>query len=169
MSKAYDIIEWNFLEQMMLKLGFAAPWVSLIMECVTTVAYSFLVNGSGCGYVNPSRGLRQGDPLSPYLFLLYTQGFSTYLAHAERTRRLQGVSICRGAPYVSHLLFTANFFLFAGAMHDNCRTITDALVWYEAMSKHKVNFQKSAICFSKNFKQPARLNMATSLGVCRSA
>lgn len=165
MSKAYDRIEWTFLEQIMLKLGFTAPWVRLVLECVTTVSYSFLVNGSGCGYLSPSRGLRQGDPLSPYLFLLCAQGFSSYLEHAERSGALQGVSICRGAPPVSHLFFADDCFLFARATLDNCRTISEALAWYELVAGQKINFQKSAISFSKNVKQQARREMALFLGV----
>ncbi|BFG35644.1 hypothetical protein CerSpe_219180 [Prunus speciosa] len=165
MSKAYDRIEWSFLEQMMKKLGFADQWVSLIMTCVTTVTYSFLVNGSSCGYLTPSRGLRQGDPLSPYLFILCAQGFSSFLTQAERDGRLQGVSICRGAPPINHLLFADDCYLFARANVRDCGTIKEALSWYEWVSGQQVNLQKSAICFSKNVKRQDQLDLAASLGV----
>lgn len=63
-SKAYDYIEWSFLEQMMKKLGFADKWINLMMVYVTTVSYSFKVNGEPVGHVHLKRGIRQGDPFS---------------------------------------------------------------------------------------------------------
>ena len=79
MSKAYDKMERCFLEQIVLKLGFQESWVALIMKCITTVSYSILVNGEPKGMIKPSRGLRQRDPLSPYLFLFCAKGLNALL------------------------------------------------------------------------------------------
>jgi hypothetical protein len=98
MHKAYDRVEWSFLERIMLKLGFDQRWVQLVMECVSSVSYCVRFNGTETEEFVPSHGLRQGDPLSPYLFLLLAEGLSSMLKGVEERGDLEGVSVCRGAP-----------------------------------------------------------------------
>ena len=81
-NKAYDKIDWGFLRGIMLKLGFDNRWVDLMMLCVSTVRYNVLVNGREVGPIIPKRGLRQGDPLSPYLFILCAEGLSSLIKRA---------------------------------------------------------------------------------------
>lgn len=69
MSKVYERVEWKFLEKILLKMGFQTSWVVMIMQCISTVFYSILVNGEPKGFIQPTRGLRQGDSLSLFLFL----------------------------------------------------------------------------------------------------
>lgn len=105
MSKAYDRVEWSFLEKMMIKMGFCQEWIGLIMECVSSVSYRVKENGSLSKPLEPERGLGQGDPLSPYLFLLCAEGFSALLNNAEAAGLIKGVKICNNASSISHLLF----------------------------------------------------------------
>lgn len=106
MSKAYDRVEWSFLRRMMLKLGFTCRWVELVMHCVSTVSYCIKVNGKYSRRIYPQRGLRQGDPLSPYLFIICAEGLSAMLQKAEVEGRIQGIKVCREAPTINHLFFT---------------------------------------------------------------
>ena len=91
MSKAYDSVEWIFLEKVMRKLGFNERWINLMMFCVKTVLYSVLVNGEPKGLIRPTRGIRQGDPLSPFLFLLCTEGLHSLISKAEREGAIHGL------------------------------------------------------------------------------
>ena len=105
MRKVYDRVEWSFLEKILLKLGFQDSWVALIMECISTVSYSILVNGEPKGLIRPSRGLRQGDPLSPYLFLFCVEGLNALFCNAASRGDIQGFFICRSGPKLTHLFF----------------------------------------------------------------
>uniref|UniRef100_A0A803NTC6 Reverse transcriptase domain-containing protein n=1 Tax=Cannabis sativa TaxID=3483 RepID=A0A803NTC6_CANSA len=115
MSKAFDRVEWHFIEQVMLKMGFGSTLVELILRCICSVSYSFLLNGFIQGSVAPQRGIRQGDPLSPYLFLICSEGFSRLLQFEEATGALHGLKVSRSAPSISHLLFVDDCVLFCRA------------------------------------------------------
>jgi hypothetical protein len=82
MSKAYDRVEWEILRQMMLKMGFNHSWVEVVMRYVTTVTYRIKVNEQATEKFAPTRGLRQGDPLSPYLSVICVEGLTTLLKEA---------------------------------------------------------------------------------------
>ena len=82
----------------MLKLGFPGGWVDRVMSCVTSTSFSVLINGKPYGMITTTRGLRQGDPLSPYLFLLCAEGFTSLLQKVEMEGHIHGASICRRAP-----------------------------------------------------------------------
>lgn len=95
MAKAYDRVEWGFMEKIMNKMGFSEAWAS----------FAFLIIGCPHGSVIRSRGLRQGDPISPYLFLLCVDSFSHLLTKTASISQIHSAQICRNAPVSSHLFF----------------------------------------------------------------
>ena len=105
MAKAYDRVEWRYLESIMRALGFPESWCSLVMKCVTSVSFSVRVNGVFSEEFKPSRGIRQGDPISPYLFLLCSEGLSCMLKSIGPLYVSRGVRVSRYSPWISHLLF----------------------------------------------------------------
>lgn len=92
-SKMYDRVDWEFLIHQMKQLGFSDKWIAWIQLCVTTVTYSINFNGTLVGPINPSGGLRQGDPLSPYLFLFCMEGLSRILQKSANEGRIKGCKI----------------------------------------------------------------------------
>ena len=96
----------------MKKMGYCDKWVSLIFECISIVSYSILVNGKPKGDIRPSRGIRQGDPLSPYLFLLCSEGLNRMLQKAAHNDQTRGFSLCKNGPKISTLFFADNSLLF---------------------------------------------------------
>lgn len=120
------------------------------MVGIWTVFYSVLVNGAPFGFIKPFRGIRQGDLLSPYLFLLCTKGFSALLRYAAHHRDLHGVSCSHNGPSITHLLFVDDSLLFCNASLSKCHIIMEILQAYEVASGQKINSDKSSIFFNSN-------------------
>lgn len=93
-------------------MGFNETWISLIMSCVTTVTYATIINGIPGRIIKPSRGIRLGDPISPYLFLLCAEGFSALMNQAEKEGKIRGLKIASGCQPINHLFFADDSILF---------------------------------------------------------
>ena len=150
MSKAYDRVVLVYLEAMMRKMGFHERWISLIMMCVTTVSYSVLINGEPKGKIIPSRELRQGDLISPYLFLLCAKGLLAMIKKEEREGNLKGIAVCRRAPRITHMLFADDSIVFCRTTREECDRVVNVLEDYERDSRQKLNKEKTSLYFSKN-------------------
>ena len=165
MSKAYDRVEWVFLERIMLMMGFSPRWISLISGCIRSVTYSILLNGQPHGLITPEQGLRQGDPLSSYLFLLVTEGLHALFTKAEVDSAVRGVSICAAGPKISHLLFANDSLVFCRATIAECVRIQSLLQLYEQASGQKINRGKTNIFFSSNTPHRTCSTISNFLGV----
>lgn len=150
MSKAYDRIEWSFVEKMLQRLGFPARFISTVLDCISTVRYALILNGNPHGQIYPQRSLRQGDLLSPYLFILCVEGLSTALNRAVETGKISGASVSRGGPQISHFLFADDSLLFCAANRSEPDSIFEILHSYEAASGQSVNLDKTGLFFSPN-------------------
>ncbi|XP_057440277.1 uncharacterized protein LOC130732189 [Lotus japonicus] len=150
MSKAYDRVEWPFLASVLTQMGFPLSWVNLIMSCVTTMNFSILLNGAPQTPFAPGRGLRQGDPLSPYLFILCGEVFSALINKAVMSSSLHGVKVARSAPVISHLLFADDSVIFAKATPEEVESVKEILSTYERVSGQVINLDKSTLTCSRN-------------------
>jgi len=124
--------------------------VERVMKCVTTVRYRIKVNEKYSDSIVPHRGLRQGDPLSPYLFILCAEGLSSMLQRTEENGKIEGISVCRGAPRINHLFFADDSLILMRACSGNAQELGRILQVYEKASGQMVNRDKSAVLFSPN-------------------
>lgn len=147
LSKAYDRVDWIFLEQSMYKLGFAHQWVRWIMSCITSVRYAVKFNGTLLDTFAPSRGLRQGDPLSPFLFLFVADGLSLLLEEKVNQGILSPVHVCRRGPGISHLLFADDTLLFFKAVNEQALAVREVLADYASSTGQLINLAKCSIMF----------------------
>ncbi|GKV41009.1 hypothetical protein SLEP1_g48590 [Rubroshorea leprosula] len=133
----------GFLDWMMNRMGFGMKWRKWMWECLSTTRISILINGSPTTEFPVSNGLRQGDPLSPFLFLLVAEGLSGLVKKAEAEGLLKGVEIRRGGMMLSLLQFADDTVFMGKADVDNLRVVKAILNWFQLISGLKINFGKS--------------------------
>lgn len=126
-SKAYDRVEWDFLEEVVKKMGFDGKWIQWVMQCVTSVRFNIFANGENRGCVLPSRGLRQGDLLSPYLFFIVVDVLSKLISKAIEDQVIKGIRFSPSCPILSHLFFANDAILFISADKEECANMLKVL------------------------------------------
>ena len=134
------------------------------METMCTASYSVLINGEPRGYITPSQGIRQGDPLSPYLFLLCVEGLSSLIRHAVASQNLHGILSCTNGVCISHLLFADDSFIFCQATEGECQHLLELLSQYEQASGQAINRQKTTLFFSRNTKMEVKVAIQGMMG-----
>jgi len=147
-EKAYDHVNWDFLLYMLRRCGFGERWCSWIAHCISSVRFSVLVNGSPTGIFGSSRGLRQGDPLSPLLFVIVMEAFSKLFYVTVQRGFLSGFSVgssSNGVINISHLLFADDTLVFCGASPEHLLYLRMLLLSFEAVSGLKINLDKSVL------------------------
>ncbi|KAJ9704079.1 hypothetical protein PVL29_005387 [Vitis rotundifolia] len=147
-EKVYDSINWSFLMKILQKMGFGSRWMEWIWWCISTAKFSVLVNGVPAGFFSNSKGLRQGDPLSPYLFVMGMEVLSALIRKAADGGFISGCRL-RGSGRtkldVSHLLFADDTIIFCEAKIEYLSSLSWILVWFEATSRLRINLSKSEL------------------------
>ena len=147
------------------KMGFDNLWIKWMSMCVESVDYSVLVNNEVAGPIIPGRGLKQGDPLSPYLFIICAKGLSSLIRDAEERGVITSTSIWRAAPPIFHLLFVDDCFLFFKAEAAQPQIMKNILVTYGAASGQTISLPNTEIFYSRNVTTDMKASITNILGV----
>ncbi|XP_058099900.1 uncharacterized protein LOC131244283 [Magnolia sinica] len=131
LEKAYNRVNWDYLKQVLLKFSFNQRWVQLMESCWGNNWFSILINGEPAGFFKSNKGLRQGDPLSPALFLIVMESFSANLKLMIASGGFQQFSRHRGCPVSSHLLFVDDILLFTNGRRDSLLHLNNSLALFQ--------------------------------------
>ena len=127
LQKAYNRINWGFLESVLCQHGFSTMFVNWTLQCVTTVTFSVIVNGGRTNHFSPTRGLRQGDPLSPYLFILCQDVLSCLIDQQFHLRNISGVKMNVSSPAITYVMFADDLMTFSKANRREIGILNDCL------------------------------------------
>lgn len=153
MSKAYNRVEWAYLEKSLEVMGFPSKFIFLVMQCVKSVSFSILVNGIPKGPIFLSQGFCQGDTLPPYLFLICMEGLVSLLNKLALESGLKGIRVCRGAPLINYILFVNDSLIFCKANRFKSQKLLDLLEEYAMALGQHINEEKTTMIFSRNVRE----------------
>lgn len=172
-DKAYDRISWDFLLESLRYFQFNEELIALIMSCVTNIEASIMWNGEPLSPFKPERGLRQGDPLSPYLFVICMERLSAFINQKVHSNLWEGIKVSTDGPCLSHLFFADDIMLFGTTTVEQCNVMKDTLDMFCTQSGQLVSGHKSKLFVSpnislRNAKQLSNLcgfNLTKDLGM----
>ncbi|XP_043697111.1 uncharacterized protein LOC122647869, partial [Telopea speciosissima] len=144
LHKAYDSLSRKFLFDVMGRMGFSDKFIGWVKACVTTPMFSVLINGSPAGFFNGGRGIRQGDPLSPYLFTLAMEAFTGIMRRLEIDGQIKLLPRCKSF-HLSHLIFADDLMIFVKGNRDSILASLGGLDEFAALSGLQLNRSKSSI------------------------
>ena len=164
LKKAYDKLEWSFIREMLIRIYLPQGLIKLIMRCISSVNTSILVNGVRLDQILPSRGIRQGDLLSPYIFIICMELLGHLIDAQCSSKSWNPVKSARGGLAFSHLFFADDLVLFAKADHVNCTIVREVLNEFCERSGQIVSEAKSKVYFSPNVDRDMRISQCNILG-----
>eukprot|EP00253_Pinus_taeda_P036521 PITA_36521 len=144
LSKAYDRINWLYLRLLLTHLDFKPTFISWIMGCISNVSYAILINGAATPFFKGQRGLRQGCPLSPLLFLLVAEGLSQLIHKATREGKVKCIEVPTNL-FISHLLFVDDILIFTNTEHIEIKELKSILDLFLKATGMQINHRKSQL------------------------
>lgn len=165
LAKAYDRLEWSFIHKVLKAFHFPQKLIKLIMSCISSTSISLLFNGGKLSAFKPSRGIRQKDPLSPYLFILCMEYLEQFIEKECIRKRWNLMKASRKNIGISHLFFTNDLMLFAKVSKKGSETIKDVLEKFCEESGQMVSYEKSHVYFSTNVPANLRDKVCENLGI----
>ena len=144
-QKAYDTVRWSFLENILEITGFGKKWRGWIAQCLSIASMCSLINRSPTEPFKMERGLRQGDPLSPFLFVLVAEVFNRMVQRAKEIGVIEGIAVSKDKIDISHLQFKEDTLIFCPAKKDTVLNYRRLLDCFSLLSGLKINYSKSAI------------------------
>ena len=164
LEKAYDKLDWSFIIDSLKDVGVTNHFIELIWQCISSSSMNILWNGECTGEFTPSRGIRQGDPLSPYLFVLCIERLSHLIAWAVEEGLWRPITISRGGPPLTHLCFADDLLIFAEVAMDQVDIIKSCLETFCQSSGQIISKDKTKIFFSKNVHHSRASEIANEFG-----
>ena len=146
-QKAYDMVDWRFLCKTLEAFGFSKQWINLIFKFISTTRISVLVNGTPEGFFEVSRGIRQGDPLSPFLFIIMAEAFGRAITKAYRIKEIKGVTVTKNMPNITHQQYADDTILPGESSLKEASKLRSIIDNYMKASGQRVNKDKSEIFF----------------------
>jgi len=144
LSKAYDKVSWLYLRMLLTHLGFGIAFIRWVMSCISTVSFSVLINGAASPFFHAERGLRQGCPLSPLLFLLVAEGLSRAITDAKHNGHFQGIQVAPNLN-ITHLLFVDDVLIFCSGSRGDTRALKEILDLFSKATGMEINAGKSSL------------------------
>ncbi|KAA3482794.1 Retrovirus-related Pol polyprotein LINE-1 [Gossypium australe] len=165
LEKAYDRVYWGFLRDTLDALDLPRDWTSKVMKCVETTSMQVLWNGEKTERFRPKWGLRQGDPLSPYLFVLIVERLSHLINQALFYKQWKPIKLSCNGPPLTHLFFADDLVLFAEASMEQVDIIKETMTKFCEASGQKVSLDKSVMMVSANTGEQKAKDLASRLGI----
>ena len=163
LEKAYDQLEWSFIRECLFHINLPPNLIDIIMSCISSVSTAILFNGGAMKPIIPSRGFRQWDPLSPYLFILCMDWLGELIDNKCAEKLWTPIKSSKSGLSFSHMFFANDLVIFAKVNQVNCSTIKDVLDEFFEKSDQSMSEAKSRVYFSPNVDRDTKESLCDIL------